>query len=190
MTSDLDEQKWVRAAQQGDPEAFARLVGLHHRRVRACLVARMHDAHEAEDLAQEVFLTAYRKLGEFDSGRPLAPWLRSIALNLLRNHWRKFRAQAVGGSMELARLLDERIAADCGPAREPQLHAALRDCLEHMDGPARELLHRRYGEEESVRDLADRLQRGYSALTMQLHRLRELLSECIDRKLRNAGTSA
>lgn len=190
MTPDLDEKQWVRAAQQGDADAFARLVGLHHRRVRACLVARMHDAHEAEDLAQDVFVTAYRKLGEFDAERPLAPWLRSIALNLLRNHWRKFRAQAIGGSTELASLIDERIAADCGPAREPLLHAALRDCLEGMDGPARELLHRRYGEEESVRELSARLQRGYSAVTMQLHRLRELLSECIDRKVRNVETSA
>ncbi|MCX6951381.1 MAG: sigma-70 family RNA polymerase sigma factor [Verrucomicrobia bacterium] len=185
MIPDLDEKRWVRAAQQGDAEAFGVLVGRHHRGVRACLVARMHDAHEAEDLAQEVFVTAYRKLAEFDPERPLAPWLRSITLNILRNHWRKFRAQAVGGSTELATLLDRQIAAECGPAREPLLHAALRDCLERMDGPARELLHRRYGEEESVRELSDRLQRGYSALTMQLHRLREILSECIGRKLRN-----
>jgi hypothetical protein len=70
MITDLDEQRWVRAAQQGDAEAFAQLVGRHHRGVRACLVARMHDAHEAEDLAQEVFVTAYRKLSEFDPERP------------------------------------------------------------------------------------------------------------------------
>ncbi|MDP3072073.1 MAG: sigma-70 family RNA polymerase sigma factor [Opitutaceae bacterium] len=185
MNADAEEKQWVRAAQRGEAEAFAALVARHHRGVRACLVARMHDPHEAEDLAQEVFLTAYRKLDGFDPERPLAPWLRRIALNLLRNHWRKFRAQAIGGSAELAGLLDERIAADCGPAREPLLHAALRDCLERMDGPARELLHRRYGEEETVRELSDRLQRGYSALTMQLHRLREILAECIGRKVRD-----
>lgn len=190
MISDTDDQRWVRAAQQGDADAFAVLVERHHRGVRACLVARMHDSHEAEDLAQEVFVTAYRKLGEFDPGRPLSPWLRSIALNLLRNHWRKFRAQAIGGSVELAGLLDQQIAAECGPSREPLLHAALRDCLERMDGPARELLHCRYGEEESVRELSDRLNRGYSALTMQLHRLRELLAECIGRKLRNLEASS
>jgi RNA polymerase sigma-70 factor (ECF subfamily) len=183
MISDAEERGWVRAARQGDAGAFAALVEHHHRGVRACLVARMHDPHEAEDLAQEVFVVAFRKFAEFDPERPLAPWLRSIALNLLRNHWRKFRAQAVGGSTELAELIDGRVAADCGPTQEPQLYAALRDCLERMDGPARELLHRRYGDEESVRDLAIRLRRGYSALTMQLHRLREVLAECIGRKV-------
>lgn len=182
MNSGAEEKQWVRAAQRGDAEAFARLVERNHRGVRACLVARMRDSHEAEDLAQEVFVTAFRKLGEFDANRPLSPWLRSIALNLLRNHWRKFRARPIGGSAELAELLEQQIAADCGPAREPQLHAALRDCLEQIEGPARELLHRRYADEESVQELAARFQRGTSALTMQLHRLREVLAECIGRK--------
>jgi len=183
MNANADEQQWVRAAQQGDVDAFAVLVERHHRGVRACLVARMNDPHEAEDLAQDVFVTAFRKLDEFDPERPLAPWLRSIALNRLRNHWRKFRARAIGGNAELAELLDRRVADEFGPEREPLLHGALRDCLERMDGPARDLLQRRYGEEESVRQLAERLQRGYSALTMQLHRLRELLANCIRRKL-------
>ena len=183
MNLDVDETRWVLAARKGDAAAFAALVERHHRSVRACLVARLHDPHEAEDLAQEVFVTAYRKLGEFDPSRPMAPWLRSIAVNLVRNHWRKFRAEAIGGNAELAALLDQRIVADCTPEREPLLYAALRDCLEHMDGPARDLLHRRYGEEETVRELSDSLQRGYSALTMQLHRLREVLAECIGDKV-------
>ena len=183
MSADDDDKRWVLAARKGDADAFAALVERHHRGVRACLVARMNDAHEAEDLAQDVFVTAFRKFDEFDPERPLAPWLRSIALNLLRNHWRKFRAQPIGGNVELAGLLDQQIAKECGPGREPLLYAALHDCLERIDGPARELLHQRYGEEVSVRELADRLQRGYSALTMQLHRLRELLADCIGEKV-------
>jgi RNA polymerase sigma-70 factor (ECF subfamily) len=181
--TDAEEIQWVRAARAGDADAFAALVERHHRGVRACLAARMDDPHEAEDLAQEVFVTAFRKLDEFDPERPLAPWLRSIAFNLLRNHWRKFRARAVGGNEELAALLDQRVAAECGPEREPLLLAALQDCLEQLDGPARELVQRRYGDGQSVRELCASLQRGYSALTMQLHRLRELLAACIERKL-------
>jgi RNA polymerase sigma-70 factor, ECF subfamily len=181
--SDEDIREWVCAAQGGNADAFARLVERYHRGVRACLVARLDDPHEAEDLAQEVFITAFRKIREFDPERPMEPWLRSIAFNHLRNHWRKFRAHAIGGNAELAALLDQRVAAECGPERESRLFAVLQECLEQIDGPARELLQRRYGEEQSVRELAVRLNRGYSALTMQLHRLRELLADCIDRKL-------
>ena len=190
MIPNTEAIDWVRAAQAGDTAAFATLVELHYRSVRACLVARMRDPHEAEDLAQEVFVTAFRKLPEFDATRPLGPWLRGIAVNRLRNHGRKFRAEAIGGNIELAELLDQRIAAECTAEREPLLHAALNDCLEHLDGPARELLHRRYADEESVRDLSDRLHRGYSALTMQLHRLREVLAACVERKVRQLEGTA
>jgi RNA polymerase sigma-70 factor (ECF subfamily) len=50
------------------------------------------DHQEAEDLAQETFIRAYRSLGEFDQARfddlKLSPWLWTIALNLGRNHLR------------------------------------------------------------------------------------------------------
>jgi RNA polymerase sigma-70 factor (ECF subfamily) len=190
MNPESEERQWALAAQRGDRDAFSALVERHQRRVRACLAARMSDPHEAEDLAQEVFVTAYRRFAEYDPARPLAPWLRGIALNRLRNHWRKFRADAVGGNAELAELLDRQIAAECIAEREPLLHTALRECLERMDGPARELLQSRYGEEQSIRELSDRLGRGCSAITMQLHRLREILSDCIGRKLGMADKPA
>lgn len=186
---DSEEIQWVRMAQTGDTEAFARLVQRHQHGVRACLAARMDDPHEAEDLAQEVFVTAFQKIGEFDAERPLAAWLRSIAFNLLRNHWRKFRPIAIGGNEELASLLDQRVAADCRPEHEPRLLVALGDCLGELDGPARDLVQRRYRDEHSVRELSIELQRGYSALTMQLHRLRELLANCIERKLNEGKAS-
>jgi len=178
-----DEIERVRAAQQGDLNALAALVTRHQQAVRACLAARLDDPHEAEDLTQEVFVTAFRKLREFDPERPLAPWLRSIAMNLLRNHCRKFRAHPIGGNAELANLLDQRIALECTPEREPALLRALHECVEQLDGPARELLRLRYLEEQSVRQIAAMLQRGYSAVTMQLHRLRELLAQCIEKKV-------
>ncbi|MGH8914385.1 MAG: RNA polymerase sigma factor, partial [Acidimicrobiia bacterium] len=50
------------------------------------------DHQEAEDLAQETFIRAYRAMGEFDRKRfeelRLSPWLWTIALNLGRNHLR------------------------------------------------------------------------------------------------------
>jgi RNA polymerase sigma-70 factor, ECF subfamily len=181
------ETELVRAAQDGSLEAFGMLVRKHQQAVRACLAVRLGDPHEAEDLSQEVFLTAFKRLDEFDPDRPFGPWLRGIAFNLLRNHWRKFRPRAIGGNEELTALLEQRVAIDC-EAHESALLEAMRDCLEHIAGPSRELLQLRYGEERSVRELAARFRRGYSALTMQLHRLRELLSRCVNQHRINAHT--
>lgn len=177
----------IRAAQAGSAEAFTVLVKKHQHAVRACLAVRLSDPHEAEDLAQEVFVTAFTRLREFDSERPFGPWLRGIALNLLRNHARKFRPRAIGGDEELTALVDQRVAMECDSSQESALLSALRECLEGIQGPSRELLRLRYGEENSVRQLSARLRRGYSALTMQLHRLRELLARCISERCPGVG---
>ncbi len=126
---------------------------------------RLERPHEAEDLAQETFVIAYRKLAEFDAERPFGPWVRSIAFNRLRNHWRKFRVTSIGGNEELEALIDQGIAARYTGNEGSEL-AALRDCLEQLDGPALALINRRYADEASVRDIAAELGRKYSAVTM------------------------
>jgi RNA polymerase sigma-70 factor (ECF subfamily) len=173
-------------AKRGSWPAFAELVRRHQSAVRGCLAVRLEQPHEAEDLAQEAFVTAYRKLDEFDTERPFGPWVRSIAFNLLRNHWRKFRVVGVGGNDELEAMVDQTIAARCD-GREGRELSALRDCLETLDGPARALMERRYNDEASVREIAKEQGRGYSAVTMHLHRVRELLANCVRAKLGEAS---
>jgi RNA polymerase sigma-70 factor (ECF subfamily) len=180
------ETDLVAQAQRGSWAAFAELVRRHQSAVRACLAVRLDQPHEAEDLAQEAFVTAYRKLDEFDVERPFGPWVRSIAFNLLRNHWRKFRVVGVGGNEELEAMVEQSIAARCD-GREGRELSALRDCLETLDGPARALMERRYSDEASVREIAKEQGRGYSAVTMHLHRVREILANCVRAKLGEAS---
>lgn len=186
MSTIPDESQLLEAACKGSVEAFGELVILHQAGIRACLVMRMDNPHEAEDLAQETFITAFRKLGEYDSTLPLAPWLRGIAFNLLRNHQKKKRPQAVGGDAELAVLLEQRMKDRYAPLQESAMIAALHECMATMmDGPSRSLLHRRYTDGATVHDIAKESKRGYSAVTMQLHRLRTLLGDCVKSQLQN-----
>ena len=181
LFSESAESEVVSAAQAGSWPAFAELVRRHQAAVRACLAVRLDQPHEAEDLAQEAFVTAFRKLAEFEPERPFGPWVRSIAFNLLRNHWRKFRAIGIGGGEELAALVEQRVSVRPMESEGREL-TALRACLERLDGPARALIERRYGEEISVREIASEQGRKYSAVTMQLHRIREVLAACIAEK--------
>src|SRR4029434_4167419 len=141
----LTEDAFIRAAQSGDLEAFSELVRIHHQGVHAYLVVRMSGAHDADDLAQEVFVTAFRRLSDFDPERPLAPWLRSIALNLLRNHRRKFRPESVGGNEELQALLEAQIESGLAAGNECGRLTALGECLECLEGPLLKLLMAAYG---------------------------------------------
>ena len=170
------------AVKKGNLGAFEKLVRLHQAGVRAFLAARLARRDEAEDLAQDVFLTAYRKRDEFDPALPLGPWLRGIARNLLLNHLRKFRPQPIGGLDALQGLLDKRLAEQLTGEREPATLAALRECLSELDGPALGLVVSHYLEGETLREIQSRTGRGYSALTMQLHRTRAVLARCIEGK--------
>jgi RNA polymerase sigma-70 factor (ECF subfamily) len=178
-----DETLLIRTAQRGDLAAFGTLVERHQGGVRACLAVRMNHAPDAEDLAQEALLIAFRKLPAIDPTLPLGPWLRGIALNLLANHRRKFRAIPIGLNDELQAMIDTQLDADFHSGRESERMHALRECLEELDGPARLLVRERYAEGATLDELAARLGRKTSAISMQLHRLRALLAGCISQRL-------
>jgi RNA polymerase sigma-70 factor (ECF subfamily) len=183
----MTEDALIRAAQDGDLEAFSELVRIHYQGVYAYLVVRMSGAHDAEDLVQEVFVTAFRRLRDFDPERPMAPWLRTTALNLLRNHRRKFRPESIGGNEELQALLEAQIESGLAAGNESGRLTALRDCLERLKGPIRQLLLAHYGEGVTLRELASRSGRGYSAVAMQIHRVRELLADCVETRVAPAS---
>lgn len=182
-TNPEDDDAWLRKARSGDLAAFSQLVLKHQWSVRAFLLARLSRKHEAEDLAQETFLTAWRGLGKFDPSRPFAPWLRGIAENHLRNHLRKFRAEPIGGSEALQLLLDSHSESLESAEDSSDLADALRECLTRIDGDARMLLMSRYAEGRSMAEICSSTGKKHSAVTMKLHRLRLALAACVEGKL-------
>lgn len=177
-----DETRLIERAKQGDLEAFSGLVRLHQNAIRAYLRVRLASKDEADDLAQEVFVTAFDRIRSLEA-QPFGAWLRKIALNHLRNFQRKFRAAPVGDNQDLQDLLESSTARQAPEGGESEVVAALRECLKSLDGPSAALLQDRYVSGYSVRELAKKTDRGYSALTMQLHRLRLVLARCIRTRL-------
>lgn len=173
----------LRRIQSGDLDAFGELVRVHEGSVRAFLRSRIRDWASADDLAQDVFVTAFQRIRTFRGESDLGSWLRGIAMNHLRNFIRKRREECIGGSEELQAFIDGGTVAWCPGSQEPDTLEVLRECLDRIDGPSRRLLQERYGEGRTVKELAEMHDRGYSALTMQLHRLREVLADCVKLKL-------
>jgi RNA polymerase sigma-70 factor (ECF subfamily) len=83
-----EESLWIIDAQRGDREAFARLIQAYWDRLYRWLVHLTHDAHAAEDLAQETFLKAYANLDSFRAGSNFRAWLYRIAHNNFINQRR------------------------------------------------------------------------------------------------------
>ncbi len=73
------EPELARAARAGSALAFDGLVRLHHARVFAFLLSLTRQRQDAEDLTQQTFVRAWRKIRRLDPGRPVLPWLLTIA---------------------------------------------------------------------------------------------------------------
>lgn len=184
-----EEPLWLKRAAEGDLAAFSKLVLKHQWAVRAFLLARLSRKHEAEDLAQETFLTAWKNFGKYNAARPFAAWLRGIAENHLRNHLRKFRAEPIGGSEVLQILLDSHAEAQKVAEDDSELANAMRECVDQVQGEARELLISRYAEGYSLAEICEKTGRKHSAVTMKLHRLRLALVACVESKLAQSNGS-
>lgn len=82
---DADRALVVRAL-EGDADAFERIVRTYQRRIYAVAVGVTRRHEVADDIVQETFVRAYKTLDRFELGRPLAPWLTRIAVNLSINY--------------------------------------------------------------------------------------------------------
>lgn len=83
-----EERDWVRRSQSGDPEAFEELVRRYQRMIHALMFRMTGSSADAEDLAQEVFLRAYRQLNSFRGDAKFSSWLYRIGVNTCLN-WKK-----------------------------------------------------------------------------------------------------
>ena len=120
---DLDLEL-VKRVQRGDAAAFDLLVRKYQHRVVALIGRYVHDWSEAQDVAQETFLRAYRALGNFRGDAQFSTWLHRIAVNTAKNHLVAHKRRPPGDDIDI----DD----------AEQFESALR--LRDNDTPERELM--------------------------------------------------
>lgn len=107
-----DEATLVERARGGDVEAWSRLYQDNFDKLYRYVAYLVGEAHATEDLVQETFAHAVVGLRQFGGKASLHGWLRGIALNLVRRHWRS-RSRGSRAMDRLERLQED--AADAGP---------------------------------------------------------------------------
>jgi RNA polymerase sigma-70 factor (ECF subfamily) len=110
-----DDRAAIEACQRGEREAFDPLVERYQRDVYRLCYRYVNNHHDASDLAQDVFLKAYRAIGRFRGDSAFSTWLYRIAVNTCLN----FRAARKAASEELkddladaGRRVDDRMEDD------------------------------------------------------------------------------
>ena len=90
---DFNEQDIIKGLQRGDSATYRVVVEKFQLQVRNTCLGIVHDHHDAEDLAQEVFLEVFRSVGSFRSDSKLSTWIYRISVNKSINFLRKKKRQ-------------------------------------------------------------------------------------------------
>jgi RNA polymerase sigma-70 factor (ECF subfamily) len=166
--SDADERLLVEAAQR-DPSRFADLYDRHFERVYAYVVHRVRDRDAAEDVTSEVFHKALAGLPRFEwRGAPFGAWLLRIAANAIVDRAKRSAREVVDSD----RVPEGSSEPDMAVANE---WARIFRLVEELPADQRTVIVARYIEEQSLREVAARLNRSEGAVKqLQLRALQTL----------------
>ena len=176
-----DEQTWVLQAQQGNDEAFTKLVEEHQTHVYNLCYRMLGEPEAAEDAAQESFLRAYQNLQRYDQSRPFATWLLSIAAHYCidRLRRRKLSVFSIDEENDDGSTFEIADPASLDPEAESVKHEErdrLHGMLKDLDETDRAAIIMRYWYDYSEVEIADSLQLTVSAVKSRLHRARRSLA--------------
>jgi RNA polymerase sigma-70 factor (ECF subfamily) len=159
-----DDAGLVRAARAGDEASFAALYDRYVRLVHGLLLARVPYA-DADDLVQEVFITAWRRLDSLRDGAAFGGWVASIARNRATDHHRRD-----AGTVELP---DDLVAP--GSTSAPSEALAALDAIRALPEAYRETLMLRLVEGMTGPEIAERTGLTPGSVRVNLHRGMRLL---------------
>jgi RNA polymerase sigma factor (sigma-70 family) len=132
--SSLSSADLVACAQRGDQAAFGELTRRYRPRIYALALHLTGDAHDADDVAQETFLRAYRRLGDFRAAAEFYTWVYRIAVNRALNT-RRDNSRRHTVSMDDPRVaLAVQVDSYGDPRRAAELRQTYRRLIAALDG--------------------------------------------------------
>jgi RNA polymerase sigma-70 factor (ECF subfamily) len=173
-------------AQSGAAEAFSELVLRFQRPVFSLIVRLVRDRALAEDLAQDAFVRAWRKLATYDSDRPFRSWMFKIAHNLAIDELRRRRPETVpieepeSEGLDLLGRLEDQTALD--PAESLDTARALQhleQALGQLRPAYREVILLRFREGLAYEEIAEIMDLPLGTVKTHIFRARKELVEAV-----------
>ncbi|MFI1711398.1 RNA polymerase sigma factor [Streptomyces griseoruber] len=173
------EPELVARARTGDREAFAGVYDEHYRLVYGFLLIRTRNRHLAEDLTQEVFTRALRRIDSYTwQGRAFAAWLTTIAKNLYFDELARGRTR---WETPVAEFHDPQAPGRCPESlalREleaVEAHETVRTALHSLNAHQRHCVQLRFLDELTPEETAREMGRSVGAVkTLTYRALRNL----------------
>jgi len=170
VTADTEDDRSLVEAAQADPARFVELYERHVDRVYAFVIRRTRDRGAAEDITSHVFEQALAHLDRFEwRGAPFAAWLFRIASNAIADRWRQEARESTDPPTDIA---------DAREREDIERRVLLFQLVDRLPHVQRQVIHMRFVEEKSIREIAGVLDRSEGAVKqLQLRALENLRKE-------------
>lgn len=171
------EQIWVQQARRGDRNAFSRLVEAYQRPIFNLTYRMLGSVEEAEDAAQEAFLRAYSRLGQYDPEMKFSTWLFSIANHYCIDRLRKRRTTQI--SIDDNPVLQNLEGDSPRPERhtlQQEARIEVQNMLDRLAPEYRTPLVLRYWEDLSYEEIAESMNVTVATVKSRLFRARQQLA--------------
>jgi RNA polymerase sigma-70 factor, ECF subfamily len=177
---DLDSARLVLAAQAGDPTAVSSLYMRYFDRLYSYLNVALRDSHDAEDIAQEAFLSMLGALPEYEVrlSQPFRVLLFRIARNRSIDHLRKHGAVDLEAPEELDRLRDV-LLEDPPGAFDSISDGELAAYVKRLPMKQRQVLMLRYALDFSAEEIGEVIESTPQAVRNLQHRALRFLRRCL-----------
>lgn len=143
---------------------------------------------EAEDIFQEVWLRLAEAAEKDVEIRDIPKWCRGTAKNLILHHWRSQRNKKIVIDTELLELVQMSFDEQDDNKDYWAAHReAIRQCTEELPLNSKKVLALKYEKNHSTADIACCLQKTVASISMQLSRLRKVIGDCSEKKLKALG---
>ena len=164
----------------GNTDAFALLVDKYQARIFALVYAKVGQFEDAEDITQEVFLHAYKKLSTLRRWDQFYPWIYSIAANRCKNFHRDKKRR-----IDTVSLADpsENHRADMDAHAEKLKNEQLHDALATLPEMYRQVLVLRYMAGMKSKEIAQTLRVSPNTINQRLMRAREKLKTVLNEEM-------
>ncbi len=173
LAQDPQEVVLIERAITGDAESFGQLYDQYIDKVYRHLYYRVGNATEAEDLAAQVFLKAWKAMSRFKPmGRPFGVWLLSIAHNLLVDH---YRAQRDSTPIDDVIIPADDTADPVALAEKSFATVHLRQAISKLKREQQVVVVMRYIDGQDYADIAAFLNKSEGAVRVILHRALQAL---------------
>ncbi|NQX70683.1 sigma-70 family RNA polymerase sigma factor [Paenibacillus alba] len=176
--SDLEDLEYIRAVIAGHRESYAELVLRYQGMVYRVCLKMTDDRFSAEDLAQEVFIQAYRALPSYREQSSFSTWLYQITVRKCLD-WRRSRARDRLHRSD-ANLTEQDTVTWQTPEHElldKERNEKLHRMIEELQEPYQTVVRLYYLQYCSYQDIANRTQLPIKTVESQLYRARRIMRE-------------